>query len=396
VHRSLSHLNKQSLYNLEIALRAAVAAGRSRSDARTRRRSHPIDLFLCIVDHYEPQVGRPPRALARERVEDWLRRYPQIASAHRDAEGRSPAHSFFYPWDEYDAWELSHIAELCAAGYGEIDLHLHHQDDTETSLRGKLRKAVQVYREHGVLPTWPDGRPAWGFIHGDWALDNSRCERGRNYCGVNNELTVLQEEGCYADFTFPAWQHLAQPRQMNSIHYAVDDPDRPKSYDTGRRARVNTLDPKGLLLVQGPLVPYIGRSGRGRRLAMDDGDLAACRRYEPARLDRWVQAGIQVQGRADRIFIKLHSHGAEDRNRAVMLGEDLEALFTDAETRYNDGQRYRLHYITARELFNVIKATEAGVEDILAARDWLLKPPASTDPVRKKDESALQSGLAYI
>lgn len=359
---------------MEIGLRAAAAAG-----GRWLRPapSGPIDIFLALVDHYEPQVGKPPREVAQARVQDWLCRYPQIASAHRDADGRPPAHGFFYPWDEYDSWELERLVELCAAGFGEIELHLHHRDDTEETLRRKLRDAVQTYRDCGALTTWPDGRPAFGFIHGNWALDNSRSDGGRNYCGVNNELNVLQEEGCYADFTFPSWQKSSQPRQLNSIFYAVDDPDRPKSYDRGQRARVGENNAPGLLLIQGPLRPFLRKSGIP--VMMDDSDLAWYRRYDPSRLDRWIRAGIHVHGRPARIFIKLHCHGAEDRNRAVLLDADLEALFRDAEARYNDGKRYRLHYVTAREMFNIVKATEAGIEDIAAARDWLLKPPSRAD-----------------
>src|SRR3989442_427263 len=134
-----------------------------------RASNQATDLYLCIVDHFEPQVGRPEKTVSRERVEDWLRRYPDIADGHRDADGRRPAHSFFYPWDEYDEWEMAHLSDLCHAGYGEIELHLHHCDDTDASLRGKIREAIREYRCHGALSQWPDGRPAFGFIHGNWA-----------------------------------------------------------------------------------------------------------------------------------------------------------------------------------------------------------------------------------
>jgi hypothetical protein len=372
-------ISKAKLFDIEIAFRsAAAAAGARRRAEATRTSERPVDLFLCLVDHFEPQIGQPPSSVARERLEDWLRHYPKIAGRHRDADGRPPAHSFFYPYDEYDDWEMARLSQMCAQGWGEIDVHLHHKDDTEESLRAKLRDALRLFRGHGALSQWPDGSPAWGFIHGNWALDNSRCESGHNFCGVNNELTVLADLGCYADFTFPAWQHTAQPRQMNSIYYAVDDPTRPKSYDRGKPAVVGVKGEGTLLLVHGPLVPYLHRGARGCRMAMDDGDIAACRRYTPDRLDRWVRAGIHVQGRPDRVFIKLHSHGAADKNREAMLGTDLEALFSDAEARYNDGKRYRLHYVTAREMFNIIKATEADAAvDLVEARDWLLKPPAS-------------------
>ena len=362
-------------YDLEITLRAAASLGR-----RPRPAEGPVDLLLCLVDHFEPQVGKPPREQARARLEDWLERYPQVAGRHRDADGRVPAHSFFYPWDECDDWELEQIAALCAEGWGELEIHLHHENDTDATLRTKLREAIAAYSAHGGLSRWPDGRPAWGFVHGNWALDNSRHENGCNFCGVNNELDLLREEGCYADFTFPSWQKPTQPRQVNSIYYATDDPLQPKSYEWGIPARAGREgDARSLLLIQGPLAPHI-RKRRGLPLpAMDDGDLAGspARRYRPERLDRWVRAAPTVLGRPDRLFVKLHCHGAADSNREPMLGKDLEAMFADAEARYNDGRRYRLHYLTAREMFNVVKATEANAPgDIHALRDWLLPPPA--------------------
>ena len=360
------------LYDLEISFRATLQ--RNANSKSCGRTSDTIDLFLCLVDHFEPQVGKADKPLARKRLEDWIERYPKIAERHTDADGRVPAHSFFYPWDEYDDWEFEKLQELCKAGFGEIEVHLHHRDDTEETLKAKFSQALETFSRHGALSFWPDGKIAWAFIHGNWALDNSRGENGRNYCGVNSEIRLLREMGCYADFTFPAWNQTAQPRMTNQIFYATDDPEKPKSHDFGIPAEAGRTGEGDLLLIQGPLVPYIKRCGGPPRPAVDDGDIASYRRYDPARLDRWVQSCIHVKGRPDRIFVKLHSHGAADANREAMLGKDLEQLFVDAESRYNDGERFRLHYVSAREMFNVIKATEAeAVCSIAAARDWVLK-----------------------
>jgi hypothetical protein len=357
-------------FDVEIALRAAA---KTAMPPRHRGLTH---IYLALMDHFEPQVGKPSREVARRRMEEWAERYPAIASRHRDSDGCVPKHSFFYPWDEFDSWEFERLAELCAAGSGEVELHLHHCDDTDESLRRKLREALETYRSYGTLSQWPDGRPAFGFIHGNWALDNSRKHGERNFCGVDNELTVLREEGCYADFTFPSWQHMSQPRQLNSIYYAVDDPVRPKSYDRGVPAKAGRDGGSNLLLIQGPLVPYMDRSRGRARVAMDDSDMAACRRYTPARLDRWVRAGIHVQGKPDHVFVKLHCHGAADGNLAALLGEDLDRLFSDAESRYNDGSRYQLHYVSAREMCNAVKCIEAGLDPANENwRSYLLKPP---------------------
>ena len=366
------------MFQVEIALRAALSAARNRH--RRKRSRGPTHLFICLADHFEPQVGSAPPEIARPRLEDWLRRYPLIADNYRDADGVRPQHTFFYPWDEFDAWDFDHLQEMCSSGYGEIELHLHHQDDTAQTLRSKLQAALAAYRRAGALSQWKDGRPAFGFVHGNWALDNSRVEGGRNYCGVNNELQVLAEAGCYADFTFPAWPQRAQPRQTNSIFYAIDDPARPKSYDQGVEACL-AKDGKGdLLLIQGPLMGFRRQGGGGQRnpIAMDDGDLASYRRYAPSRLDRWVRAGIHIRHRPEWVFVKLHCHGAADQNRAALLDNDLNAFFLDAERRYNDGQIYTLHYVTAREMYNLVKAAELRPDlDVASARNWLLPPPQS-------------------
>jgi hypothetical protein len=317
------------------------------------------DLIFCFVDHYEPHVGRVDDATARRRLEAWLEQYPRIADRHGDSSGRPPTHSFFYPYDEMEPGELRDLAALCAAGYGELEIHLHHSDDTSQTLREKLRSAVEQWREVGALGGWPEtGRPAFGFIHGNWALDNSRIEAGQNFCGVNDEISVLAEVGCYADFTFPALAHMAQPRQANSIFYAQDDPRRPKSHDRGIPVRVGGHPSGHLMIIQGPLCL---QRRRGRWLPRpEDGDVTGGHPATPERVDAWARTALHVQGRPEWVFVKVHTHGASDRNLAGLLGGGFDALFTDLEQRYNDGQRWRLHYVTAREMYNIIKAAEAG------------------------------------
>jgi hypothetical protein len=44
-------------------------------------------------------------------------------------------------------------------------------------------------------------------------------------------------------------------------------------------------------------------------------------------------------------------------------------------SRYNDGARYVLHYVTAREAYNVVRAAMDGQGgDPDAYRDWDVKP----------------------
>src|SRR4051812_38897490 len=188
-------------------------------------------LLFCFVDHYEPGWSRPDYATECARVARWRSEYPRLCDGHRDADGRPPVHTFFYPEEEYRAEHIDSLVELCRLGLGEIEVHLHHHDDTEQGLREKLRRFTRdLVQRHDALPIdAKTGLPRWAFIHGNWALDNSYPDGTR--CGVNNELIVLREEGCYADFTFPSAPDPCQTRTINSIYYATDDPERPKSHD---------------------------------------------------------------------------------------------------------------------------------------------------------------------
>jgi len=45
------------------------------------------------------------------------------------------------------------------------------------------------------------------------------------------------------------------------------------------------------------------------------------------------------------------------------------------EIKYNDGQNYVLHYVTAREAYNIVKAAEYGLEgNPNQFRDFIIQP----------------------
>lgn len=44
----------------------------------------------------------------------------------------------------------------------------------------------------------------------------------------------------------------------------------------------------------------------------------------------------------------------------TLLGQPVDDMHTYLETAYNDGRKHVLHYVTAREMYNIAKAAEAG------------------------------------
>ncbi|OOG53864.1 hypothetical protein B0E47_11710 [Rhodanobacter sp. B05] len=347
----------------------------------------PIHVMFCFVDHFEPAWGKVDLATQRARVDRWCRDYRVLASAHRDADGRPPQHTFFYPEEEYLEEHLDKIAALCAEGYGEIEIHLHHDDDTEDNFKATIsRFNALLHERHGALPRDPvTGQLRFGFIHGNWSLDNSRAD-GR-WCGINNELILLRELGCYADFTLPSAPSDTQTRMSNAIYYATDDPLRPKSHDSGVPVRVGGMASGDLMIVQGPL----GLNWRERKFGVmpriENADVRRGCPPTPERVDAWVRTGIHVEGRPEWVFVKVHTHGTQERDMDTLLGDAARRMHEHLERGYNDGVRHVLHYVTAREMYNIIKAAEAGRDgDPDAFRDFLLPPPHSKrEGARRQD-----------
>ena len=328
--------------------------------------ARPRHVFLCLADHYEPLRGGASLRVQRERVARWSREYPRSIDGLTDSRGRSPQHTFFYPAEDYVAEHLDVLAELCHRGHGDVEVHLHHDADCSTRLRETLCSFKEaLFFQHGLLSRSASGEIVYGFIHGNWALDNSRPD-GR-WCGVNDELTVLRETGCYADFTMPSAPNPCQTRMINSIYYARDDRARPNSHDRGILARVGSVPrDEGLLMIQGPLALGWKRLGWGCSPALENGELHGGRPPTMGRFKLWLRAGVSVAGRRDWIFIKLHTHGAHERNASMLLGEPMRQFHEALSRLGRQDPALRYYYVTAREMAALVHQAEQGAE----TPDW--------------------------
>jgi hypothetical protein len=336
----------------------------------------PTHILFCHVDHFEPTRHEDTREQSDERMRRWTEDFPKFADRHRDSNGRVLQHTFFYPGEEYDACYLDQLARLCSAGYGEIELHHHHHFFTSEKLSAALCESLDHFALHGacVYPKTDRTETWFGFIHGNMALDNSRGDD--QWCGVNNELILLQEAGCYADFSAPTAPCVSQTRKINSIYYAVDDPDAPKSHDTGTDVRVGGSASGNLMIIQGPLCLCWRKWKLGIMPTIDNAEIQQGSPFTVHRMRNWVRAHIHVKGRPEWVIVKLSSHGAEDRNKDVLLGKSADEFFSAIEQEYSPEKGYFLHYVNARELYNIVKAAEAGqTGDPSKYRDFLIPKP---------------------
>ena len=322
-------------------------------------------VYFCFADHYEPYGGTTDADRARRRVQQWADRYPAIAGRHRDSAGRVPQHSYFYPIEEYDAALLDQLAALKRSGWGDVEVHLHHDNDTADNLRRTLAEYGELlHARHNLLRRDPQtGQVLYCFIHGNWALDNSRPD-GR-WCGVDNELDILMQTGCIADMTMPSAPSDTQTRKINSLYFARGQDHCHKSHDQGRDVSVGDWSQPGeLLMVQGPLTLNWKEGKFGVLPKIESAELSFDAPPSAHRVALWGRCGIGVRGAPKHVFIKVHTHGATDASMRMLFDEGgFERLWTELERQYRDQPDSELHYVTAWEMAERVRELAAQQAD---------------------------------
>ncbi len=335
---------------------------RGSAERRAAKQDRPItDILVCVADHYEPRWATNDEELEAQRVRRWSEKLPNTLANRIDSDGVAPQHTFFYPYEEYREPLLQELSDLCAAGYGEIEIHLHHGNDTEANLRTQLNDFVQLLHwRHGALGTHKEtGTPGYLFVHGDWALNNSGSDD--EVCGVNDEIKILLETGCYADMTLPSAPSEAQVNIANRIYYATSN-SKPTGHATGELVTRGgcITSPEHLMMITGPLGLNWHRRKLGLLPRIENGELADNAPCSPERVKLWLKLSSAVVGQPAWRFIKLHCHGVQEKDEEIMLGEGCRDMYAELERQFRDQPGYRLHYVTAREMYNIAVAAEAG------------------------------------
>ena len=333
----------------------------------------PIHVIFTFVDHWEPGDAEPE---ASQMASAWTGDYARMAGKHVDADGCPPRHTWFCEFLSAPALEV--LSRASFMGLGEMEIHIHHGTANDSGRDNTARMAAMIDRYKATLGQFgacltaePAPRSFFGFIHGKWALDNSRIENGvRCKCGVNQELDLLRAKGCYADFTFPAWGSM-QPTRFSKILACQDSPA-PKSYGIPTNYRElkaggRPPTPRELVLIEGP----------GSRENIDQGEAPTLQRMKD-----WIKLNVHVPGRENWIFVKVHTHGAQalpfPSGRSNLVGPVADKFFGNIERTFNDGRNFQLHYVTARELYNIAMAAVDGKSGSPNAwRDYKIPRPAN-------------------
>jgi hypothetical protein len=233
--------------------------------------------------------------------------------------------------------------------------------DTAENLHRLLteRRDQLAYRHHCLAVEEGSAQPRYAFVHGNFALANCA---GGSFCGVDSEMKILAETGCYADFTFPASPfHPAQIARINSVYECAlpleqNAPQRRgKDLHVGRKLEILPL------VVEGPLVFDFQRSLQSGRAALESASITRGRAMTLQRLSVWKQARVHVRGRPDWLFIKLHCHGMDPTQKEELLGAPMRTFLQELVEGAGE-RKETLHFVTAREMTNIILAACDGRE----------------------------------
>ena len=325
-------------------------------------------IIFTFVDHYEPGYEKE-EAFSKHTA--WMKDYRAATEGRTDSFGNRIKYTWYYPFDQKNDQMLVSLTEAVNQGLGEIEFHWHHPPSDNERFPGQLREAVDWFNKFGALMTCGDEvKTAFSFIHGNWALDDSAvADDGKRFCGVTREIDILHAQGCYADLTFSTIATEAQPsNKINSIYYVTDDDNR-KSYDDGTLVKVGHVVNDKFMMIQGPLSISPTKLWR-----IEYGALEEYARPSIDRINEWIDANIHVSGRPEWVFVKLYSHGIQSPS---IMKEHFGNLLADIAA-VSKRRGFKYHYMSARELFNVVKAAEAGkTGNPESYRDFIVPKPCN-------------------
>lgn len=350
-------------WNLPWLARYPFVRGKSFLERTAFEKKH---IIFTIANHFEPSwsaSGLLDLDTQRRRLDSYYKLARATGEGVRDADGTKFRHTNFYPAEQYDFQILETMAGMQAEGLGEVEIHLHHgveKPDTAENLRKSLTEFRDTLaEEHKCLSRFDeDNQPKYAFVHGNLALANS-C--GGRFCGVDEEMRILQETGCYVDMTLPSAPDESQVPVLNQIYECGLPLTAKIPHRTGNRVRVFGNKPQLPLIFTGPLVFNWTRRVKGLPIPrIDDGALTHNQPLDTARFKRWLSANVTVKGRSDWIFVKLYCHGFFDRDQSASIGEDARRFFSRIIENGEKTARYKVHFASSREAFNIVSAAIDG------------------------------------
>ena len=146
-----------------------------------------------------------------------------------------------------------------------------------------------------------------------------------------------------------------QTSKINSIYFARGHDGQCKSHDTGRDAKRGEWgSPAELLLVQGPLCLNWMSRKLGIVPRIEAGEISHDTPPTAQRVALWENCAVGIEGAPGHLFIKIHTHGCVDETMDMLFSSGFDNLWNALEARFRDRPGYRLHYVSAWDMYRKI------------------------------------------
>ncbi len=324
--------------------------------------SFPRDIVLAPMLVCEPSIDSVG-------IRDILKALASLAAEHIDSDGREFQLTFACPGRNPDSTTLHMLTEYCRRGLGEVEYLIPWDYSSEESMREELEQGLRRFNSRGWMNT------VGSEVR--FAVVRERNSGEREEADLRRQASVLSDLGCYADMSFPGVRSSRPQSRVNTMFMVSSADNEP--YNESDELRAGRLGKGGLLVIEGPFLIDWTDWRLTLRPYVEDGHLSPEAPPDPGRVDSWIRANVHVIGQPNWIFVKLTIDGLSNATSARSLRHSLDRSLMYLEEVCNDDEMYRLHYVTAREMYNVAMAAQAlknGNAGLF--RDYLIEPYEAT------------------
>ncbi|MFH1894272.1 MAG: hypothetical protein ABIK83_16500 [Candidatus Zixiibacteriota bacterium] len=265
-----------------------------------------------------------------------------------------------------DSTRLKLLSDFCKSGLGEVEYLLRSEFDTAFDAGQMLDDDLDILKSFGWAKT-VDSEVCFTVLRErpvSLRLDREIC----------SSLSQLAAQGCYFDLSESDRHSTSRLTSVNSIYLVSTRLDDAGLYSDKCELVAGKLGRGRLLVIDSPLlidwsdwrdvyVPFV-----------DDGKLTPGILADSRRVNSWIRADVHVTGQPNWIFVKLVIDSLLNVEPASHLIASIDRMLEYLQRLPNDGQ-YRVHFVTAREMYNIARAAEAGMSgNADDFRDYLIKP----------------------
>jgi hypothetical protein len=260
-----------------------------------------------------------------------------------------PKVTIFYPPSDLPKTDDTALLAFCRATGSEIELQAQrHTGESHDSLVS-LTRAREELRERHLLSTDESGAAVFAL--------HSSAPQNFGTQGSLRGCHLLRAAGCYARFTKAPLRSRKEKLPLPRIYYRSAD-ELPRSRRVRSDREIRNASSDELLTIEQPITVDWSRRRLGLLPRLESGCISSDNAGSVHHLRMWMDCRITLEGRPNWLFVTLP---VQCRTGAPSASTEVLRRFKEMTSQVAAADRaLRFHYVTARELVNIVHAAEAG------------------------------------